>query len=169
MYGFIMAPYKSPPFWEWLAIYFHELRCKWHGWCNYQLIANYCLYVMLIQFVSVVVQLFQIIANSLLLNPINTLYSGYLLRIFFWVLLMVHKCWDGTHSTFIGPNKICWLSCGIILRTSHVRKASATMLPLVLSLDKSYTSEAKYGSEPGQSFRKFHTRGVQPDCSQGIT
>ena len=23
MYGFIIAPYKSPPFWEWLAIYFH--------------------------------------------------------------------------------------------------------------------------------------------------
>jgi len=23
MYWFIMAPYKSPPCWEWLAIYFH--------------------------------------------------------------------------------------------------------------------------------------------------
>ena len=107
--------------------------------------------------------------GPLILNPIYTLCSGYLLRISLWVLLMVHKCWYGTHSTFIGPNKICWLSCGIILRTSHIRKASANMLPLVSSLDKSYTSEGKYGSAPAQSFRKFHTHGVQPDCSQGIT
>ena len=28
MYWFTMAPYESPPFWEWLAIYFHRSVMK---------------------------------------------------------------------------------------------------------------------------------------------